>query len=73
MYYRDHNPPHFHAKYGEYEATFDLLSSELLTGRLPERANRLVQTWAIKYRMELQSNWLLALLNQPLQRIEPLE
>lgn len=22
MYYDDHNPPHFHAFYNEYEATF---------------------------------------------------
>ena len=24
MYYREHNPPHFHVRYGEYEAQFDL-------------------------------------------------
>jgi hypothetical protein len=23
MYYRDHAPPHFHAIYGDYEATID--------------------------------------------------
>ena len=24
MFWRDHNPPHFHALYGEHEAVFDL-------------------------------------------------
>lgn len=24
MYYADHNPPHFHAKYGDYEALIDI-------------------------------------------------
>ena len=24
MYWRDHNPPHFHARYGEYEITVSL-------------------------------------------------
>ena len=26
MYYRDHAPPHFHAEYGEYEITVDILT-----------------------------------------------
>jgi hypothetical protein len=24
MYFNDHAPPHFHARYGEFEATIDL-------------------------------------------------
>lgn len=24
MYWNDHNPPHFHAKYGEYEVTISM-------------------------------------------------
>jgi hypothetical protein len=24
MFWRDHNTPHFHALYGEYEAVFDM-------------------------------------------------
>jgi len=24
MYWNDHSPPHFHAKYGEYEITVDI-------------------------------------------------
>ena len=26
MYWNDHAPPHFHARYGEYEITVDILT-----------------------------------------------
>ena len=29
MYYRDHNPAHFHAIYGEFEITIELASGKL--------------------------------------------
>jgi hypothetical protein len=31
MYWNDHLPPHYHAKYGEYEIINDLYQSELIT------------------------------------------
>jgi hypothetical protein len=46
MYYRDHGPPHFHAIYGEYEATVAIETAELLEGRLPRRARSLVSGWS---------------------------
>lgn len=42
MYYREHNPPHFHATYGADEAQFDLDSLQLMEGQLNARAQRLV-------------------------------
>lgn len=35
MFWRDHNPPHFHALYGEHEAVFDLRDLRVLRGTLP--------------------------------------
>lgn len=32
MFWREHNPPHFHALYGEYEAVFDLRELHVLRG-----------------------------------------
>jgi Domain of unknown function (DUF4160) len=43
MYYRDHAPPHFHAIYGEHEATVVIETLEVLGGYLPTRALRLVR------------------------------
>jgi hypothetical protein len=41
MYWNDHSPPHFHAKYGEYEITVDILKRSI-HGKFPKRALQLV-------------------------------
>ena len=41
MYFNDHNPPHFHAKYAGMEALFGFDGS-LLEGQLPKRAESFV-------------------------------
>ena len=38
MFYNDHPPPHFHARYGEFEATVDIGTLEVIEGQLPRRA-----------------------------------
>jgi Domain of unknown function (DUF4160) len=73
MYYRDHAPPHFHAIYGEYEATVAIETAEVLEGRLPRRARTLVSEWAAAHRGELEHSWQLARASQPLPTIEGLE
>jgi Domain of unknown function (DUF4160) len=73
MYYRDHAPPHFHAMYGEHEATIDIVSGAVLQGSLPRRARNLVEDWLALHRQELLLNWNLATLQQPLNRIDPLD
>ncbi|MGH2731176.1 MAG: DUF4160 domain-containing protein, partial [Actinomycetota bacterium] len=40
MYFGDHDPPHFHAIYGEYEARVAIASVETMRGFLPPRALR---------------------------------
>ena len=72
MYYRDHAPPHFHAVYGEHEATIVIATLSVLSGELPARALRLVQDWADMHRAELQANWDFARVHAPLASIEPL-
>ena len=46
MYSNDHAPPHFHARYGEYEAQIAIGTGDPLAGQLPGRATRLVREWA---------------------------
>ena len=36
-YHRDHPPAHFHAKYGEYEAIYEISTQRQLKGNLPRR------------------------------------
>jgi hypothetical protein len=42
MYFYDHEPPHFHAKYAEHHAVIAIGSGEVLVGGLPTRALKLV-------------------------------
>lgn len=72
MYYRDHEPPHFHAAYGEYSARVLISTGHVLSGRLPARALRLVRLWASQHRDELVANWARARLREPLATIDPL-
>lgn len=72
MYYRDHAPPHFHAVYGEHEATIVIATLEVLNGWLPTRAMRLTRRWADAHRPELDANWRKARRREPLDSIKPL-
>jgi hypothetical protein len=73
MYYDDHNPPHFHAYYGEYEILLTIETLETLGGSLPKRAKALVVEWALEHRNELLEDWDLAVSHHPLNKIKPLE
>ncbi len=72
MYYRDHAPPHFHARYGEHDATVNIRDG-LVTGSFPPRPLGLVFEWYIRHREELAENWELARQRKQLRRIDPLE
>ena len=73
IYYDEHNPPHFHAYYGEYEAQISIDTLEVIVGKLPKRALALVLEWAAEHRDELRKDWELAEQHKPLDPIEPLE
>lgn len=70
--YRDHEPPHFHAVYGEYEITVGIHDG-VVTGRFPRRALVHVLEWLDLHRDELLSNWGRARAREPLVPIAPLE
>lgn len=72
MFYDEHNPPHFHARYGSYKLSIDIRSLSVLEGRFPPRALGLVIEWASLHRNELLDNWDLARERKTLSKIEPL-
>ncbi|MFN8348917.1 MAG: DUF4160 domain-containing protein [Spirosomataceae bacterium] len=72
MYFNDHSPPHFHAKYGEQEALIGIKDFALLEGKLPAKVHGLVVEWASLHQEELLRNWELAETNQSLNKIDPL-
>jgi hypothetical protein len=72
IFYRDHEPAHFHATYGEHQITIEILTGEV-RGAFPRRALRHVLEWRELHRDELLQNWELARQRMPLQKIDPLE
>ena len=57
FYFRDHNPPHFHAMYGEFEAEILIEDLSVDVGYLPPRVLGLVTEWAFIHKNELMENW----------------
>jgi uncharacterized protein DUF4160 len=72
MYFNDHDPPHFHAEYGEHRARIGIGSLEPLDAGLPSRATHLIREWATLHRLELMLNWKRAREGRPLVKIDPL-
>lgn len=73
MYYNDHAPPHFHARYGNHKAIIDIETLALIEGSLPARALGLVTEWAALHRDELRTAWQAARSHAELPKIAPLE
>jgi hypothetical protein len=73
MYFNDHHPIHFHARYGEHEALVRIDTLEVIEGKLPRRAQALVLEWAAGHREELLQNWEKARRGEPLAKIAPLD
>lgn len=72
MYFDDHPPPHFHARFGEHEAQVAIATGDVLHGSLPRSASRLVKEWTTLRRAELFDDWQRAERAEPLVSIEPL-
>ena len=45
MFYDDHNPPHFHARYGSNKVEIDIRTLAVLAGHFPPKALGLVMEW----------------------------
>ena len=73
MFFDEHNPPHFHARYGKDGVAIEVRTLKVLEGKIPPRALGLVIEWASQHQEELLQNWDLARQNQRLNKIAPLD
>ena len=69
---QQHNLPHLHARFAEFEASIGIDDAEVLAGELPRKQLRLVQAWVELHRDELVADWALAAAGQKPFRIDPL-
>ncbi len=73
MYFDDHNPPHFHAQYGDDEMQVGIEPVTALEGGLPRRAASMVFEWTALHQRELLENWRRIQQAETPQRIAPLD
>lgn len=73
MFFNDHAPAHFHAYHGSHEAKFDIVSGEVIGGRMPAAQRRLVQRWISRYKPELLAAWAAVRAERAPERIPGLE
>jgi hypothetical protein len=73
IYWKEHGVPHFHAKYSGQRASFSIEDLRLLEGQLPPRVTALVLEWAFLHRDELLADWNLAMSQEPVKPIAPLQ
>jgi hypothetical protein len=73
MYYREHEPAHFHAEHRAQEGKFDFDGNQIIGNITSKNALALIQQWAQLNRPALEANWSKIKAGQPLDRIPPLE
>lgn len=56
MFGDDHNPPHFHVRYGDYRAIITIQKG-VVKGTLPRRVLNKVFEWMDLHSNELMENW----------------
>ena len=72
MNFNEHNPPHFHARYGDYEIIVEILSG-IVEGKFPKRALNLVLEWYEIHKSELLEDWNSIRSTGEFKKIDPLE
>lgn len=73
MFYKEHEPAHFHAEHQGQQAKFDF-GGNVVAGQIQSgTAVRLIREWAVLHRAELEANWAKVKAGRSLDRIPPLE
>lgn len=73
MFFNDHDPPHFHARYQGFRARIRIADGEIIDGKLPPTVARVLKEWTDLRRDALMRNWQAARTDGSLERIAGLE
>ena len=57
IFANDHAPPHFHAKFAEFEALISIATGDILDGSLPVAKLRTVREWFEPRRAQVAYVW----------------
>lgn len=72
MNFNEHNPPHFHARYEDYQIIIEI-NSGVVEGKFPKRALKHVMEWYEQHKEELLKNWETIQESGEFRKIDPLE
>lgn len=56
MFADDHNPPHLHVRYGDYEVTITL-KDYIVKGNMPAKELKRIFKWMEEHQEDLMNNW----------------
>ncbi len=73
MYWDEHNPPHFHAEYGDFKAIVSIQDAVVIKGALPVKQLKLALAWCEIHKDELMKNWESGKVNGKISKIDPLK
>ena len=70
LYWKDHNPPHIHFTYGNYECSITILD-RIIEGKAPAKVIEKVNAWIDLHEQELLTMWEKAQSGEKIGRIDP--
>jgi hypothetical protein len=70
---KEHKLPHIHIEYAEYSAVINIADGSVLAGNFNPSKLKLVQAWIEIHKDELMADWKLAVVGQPVYKIEALK
>lgn len=69
---KQHNKPHVHVYYGEFEAVIGV-DGELLAGSLPHKQLKIVTGWLAFHEDDVYKAWNLAVKGEHFEKIPPMQ
>lgn len=72
LFWKDHNPPHIHFTYGEYECSISVID-RIVEGSAPAKVIAKVNEWIELHESEILTLWEKAQKGEKLNKIEPLK
>lgn len=55
VYNGDHNPPHIHAEYNEFEVVIVIINGDIYSGCMPNKQLKLIKRW-----LGINREWILS-------------
>ena len=72
MFFDDHAPPHLHAYYQNFKATFSIRTGQMIDGKFPPKQSAFVTAWTLLHEKELMDNWKSLVSGKEASKVAPL-